>query len=145
MDAILAEATVGHRRQALRRMTKGLGSQDAYHTILDRIRQQSGGKSKPRMEALIWISHCERSLNSAELCHALAVGLGAEDFNMDNVPSIRAVLGCTLGLLTFDENTSTVRLLHHTLQEDHVGHLTLFATPHSMMAETCLSYLNSHL
>ena len=143
MDAILAGTTIHQKRQALDRMANGLGLQDAYNTTLDRIRQQDGGRSKLGVDALMWISHCERPLRSEELCHALGVELEAEDFTVDNVPLIQTVLGCTLGLVTIDENSSTVRLLHLTLQEYLGQHPTLFVTPHSIMAEICLAYSNS--
>ena len=93
MDAVLAEATIHQRRQALHRMTKGLGLHDAYDTTLDRIRKQGGSKSRLGMEALMWISRSERPLTSQELCHALGVELGAEDFSIQNVPSIRTQIG----------------------------------------------------
>jgi len=142
MDAILAGVTIHKRRQALNRMSNGLGLQDAYSTTLDRIRQQGGSKSKLGMQTLMWVSHSERPLKSDELCHALGVELGMEDFDICNVPSVRSMLGCTLGLVTIDEKSSTLHLLHHTLQEYFGQHSTLFTTPHSMMAEICLTYLN---
>ena len=143
MDAILAATTIRQKRQALDRMASGLGLQDAYNTTLDRIRQQDGGKSKLGMAVLMWVSRCERPLLWAELRHALGVDLVAEEFTIDNVPSARTVLGCTLGLITIDENTSTVRLLHLTLQEYLGASPTVFETPQSMMAEICLTYLNT--
>ena len=82
-------------------------------------------------------------MQSEELRHALGVDLGAEGFTIDNVPSVGTVLGCTLGLVTIDENTSTVRLLHLTLQEHLGASHALFETPQSMMAEICLTYLDS--
>ena len=142
MDAILAGATIHQRRQALHRVANGLGFQDAYNTTLDRIRQQGGSKSKLGMAALMWAFRCERPLRLEELRHALGVELGVEDLSIDNVPSVRTVLGCTLGLVTIDKNTSTVRLLHFTLQQYLEQRSTLFVTAHSMMAEICLTYLN---
>ena len=144
MDAILAEATIYQRRLALDKMTKGLGLQDAYDNTLERIRRQGGSKSRFGVEVLMWISHSERPFRSQELCHALGVELGAEDFSTQNVLSIRTLLGYTLGLVTIDERASWPRLLHFTLQ-DYLGqHPTLFVTAQSMMAEICLTYLNSH-
>jgi len=110
---------------------------------LDRIKQQGGGRSKLGMETLMWISHSGRPLQSEELCNALGVKPGVEDFNIHNVPPIRTVLSCALGLVVLDENASTVRLVHFTLQEYLVQHPTLFVTAHSMMAEVCLTFLNS--
>ena len=145
MDAVLAKATIHQRRQALHQMTKGLGLHDAYDTTLGRIRQLDESKARLGIEALMWISRCGRPLRSPELCHALGVGIGAEDLSIENVPSIRNLLGYTLGLATIDEEASTLRLLHFTLQEYLGQHPTLFVTAHSIMAEICLTYLNSRL
>ena len=94
------------------------------------------------MEALMWISCSERPLKADELCHALAVEVGTTNLNVGNVPSIRTLLSCTLGLVTVDEKASVVRLVHFTLQEYLATHPSMFVTPHSMMAEICLTYLN---
>ena len=142
MDAILAGTTVYQRRQALDRVTNGLGFPDAYDQTLDRIRQQGGSKSKLGMAALMWVSRSEQPLRLQELLHALGVEVGAEDFNISNIPSIRAVLGSTLGLVIIDNNASTVRLLHFTLKKYLRQHPTIFVTADSMMAEICLTYLN---
>ena len=146
MDAVLEDATVHQRRQTLRRMTNGFGLDDAYSTTLDRIRQQRGNRVKLGMEALMWISCSERPLKADALCHALAVEVGTADLNADNAPSIQTLLSCTLGLVTIDEQSSTVRLVYFTLQEYLVAHPNLFITPHSMMAEIChLSQLSVYL
>jgi len=142
MDAVLEDATIHQRRQTLHKMTKGLGLDDAYSTTLSRIREQKGNKAKMGMEALMWISRCERLLKAQELCHALAVEVGTTDLNFHNIPSIRTLLSCTLGLVTIDEQKSTVRLVHFTLQEYFAAHPNLFITAHSMMAEICLTYLH---
>ena len=93
------------------------------------------------MEALMWISCSERLLKADELCHALAVEVGTTDLNVHNAPSIRTLLGCTLGLVMIDEQSSIVRLLHFTLPEYIAAH-NLFITPYSMRAEISLTYLN---
>jgi len=145
IDTILAETNIHQRRQALHKVTKGLDLQDAYNKTFDRIKRQGGSKSKIGMETLMWLSHSKRPLVSEELCHALGVELGAEDFSTQNVPLLSAVLGFTLRLVTIDERASAPHLLHFTLQEYIGQHPTLFVTAHSMMAEICLRYLNSRL
>ena len=124
-------------------MVDGLGLGDAYGATLDRIRGQGGEKSRLGMATLMWISHSERPLKANELCHALAVEIGSPNLNTDNVPSIGTSLACCQGLVAVDKETSTVRLIHFTLQEYLRAHPHLFSTAHSTMAETCLSYLNS--
>ena len=125
-------------------MTDGLGLGDAYGATLDRIKGQDGAKARLGMAALMWISHAERPLKPEELCHALAVEIGSPNVNSDNVPSIGTLLSCCQGLFVVDKKAPTVRLIHFTLQEYLRAHPKLFSTTHSMMAETCLSYLNSH-
>jgi len=142
MDAILDDATIHQRRQTLLKMTDGFGLDDAYSTTLDRIREQRGNRVRLGMEALMWISCSERPLKVAELCDALAVEVGTVDLNAHHAPSIQTLLSCTLGLITIDEQSSIVRLVHFTLQEYLAAHDSLFTTPHSMMAEICLTYLN---
>ena len=142
IDAILAQVTLHKRREKLDKMMNGLDLEDAYSATINRIREQSGNKSKIGMDLLMWISCSERSLRADELCHALAVEVGSMDHNANNVPSIRTLLGCSLGLVTIDERTSSLRLIHFTLQEYLRENLTLFQRPHSTIAEVCLTYLN---
>ena len=124
-------------------MTDGLGLESAYGETLDRIERQGGGKAKLGMAALMWISHSERPLKVVELCHALAVEIGSPNLNTDDVPSVGTLLACGQGLVAVDKETSTVRLIHYTLQEYLRAHTTLFGRVHCTIAETCLSYLNS--
>jgi len=125
-------------------MTDGLGLEGAYGATLERIKAQGRQESRLGMTALMWICYSERPLRVEELCQALAVEIGATDCNTDNVSSIRTVLSCCQGLVIVDREGSTVRLIHYTLQEYLISHRNLFQNPHSTIAETCLTYLNSH-
>ena len=69
--------------------------------------------------------------------------IGATDFDPENVPSIGTLLDCCQGFTTVDAEASTVRLIHYTVQEYLCSHPSLFSKPHSILAETCLGYLNS--
>jgi len=138
----LQESTICRRRERLGRITDGLGLRDAYDATIERIKEQDGAGSRLGMEALMWISHAERSLRADELCHALAVELGSTNFHVDNVPSIRTVVSCCQGLIAVDRGASTVRLIHPTLQQRLSTHPDISRRPHSAMAEICLTYLN---
>ena len=124
-------------------MTDGLGLGDAYDATLGRITGQGGRKAKLGMATLMWISHAERPLKPGELCYALAVEIGSPDFNSDNIPPIGTVLACCQGLVVINKEASTIRLIHFSLQEYLRAHPELFGAAHSIIAETCLSYLNS--
>jgi len=124
-------------------MTDGLRVGDVYTATLERIKAQDGDQPILGMAALMCISHAERPLQADELCHALAVELGSEDFSADNIPSISTLVSCCQGLITVDKEASTARLIHFTLTEYLSAHPDIFTRPHSAMAEICLTYLNS--
>ena len=139
--AILGEATIHLRQERLDIMTNGLGLDGAYDATLDRIKGQGKGKSALAMAALMWISRSERPMRVGELCEALAVKTGSRDLERDNIPSEKTLLGSCLGLVTID-SSSTVRLVHFTLQEYFNSHSEHFENPESTMAEICLTYLH---
>ena len=143
IEAILRGTTISRRRKALKSISDGAGLEDIYGATLERIKAQDEEKRKLAIAALTWIRHSERSLQVDELCHALAVEIGATDFDPENVPSIGTLLDCCQGFITVDAEASTVRLIHYTVQEYLCSHPRPFSKPHSILAETCLSYLNS--
>jgi len=143
IDGILQESTVCRRRQRLNKLMDGLGLGGVYDATIERIKAQGGDKSRLGMGALMWISHVERPLSPHELCHALAVEIGSTDFNSGNIPSIKTLISCCQGLITVDNWLSTVRLVHFTLKEYLSAHPDIFSSPHSTIAEMCLTYLNS--
>jgi len=68
--------------------------------------------------------------------------MGSTDINIENIPTVRTLLGCSLGLITVEASSSTARLVHFSLQEYISNNPGLFQSPHSMIAEVCLTYLN---
>ncbi|RPA95947.1 hypothetical protein L873DRAFT_1696147, partial [Choiromyces venosus 120613-1] len=140
IDAVLGEVTIGDRREKLHEIKNGLD--DAYNANLERIQRQRRAKARLGIATLMWISLVERPLHIDELCHALAVNVGSKDIDTGKIPSPETILGSCLGLVTVDQGTSTVRLIHATLQEYLRTRPDLFQNPHSTIAEVCLSYLN---
>jgi len=122
-------------------MTKGEGLGDAYTATLSRMDAQPRSGSKLGMQVLMWVSHAERPLHVDELCHALGVE-GSIDLDIRNIPAIETLLACSLGLVMVEKSSSTLRLVHYTLQEYLSHDPNLFHKPHSMNAEGCLTYLN---
>ena len=142
VDAILGETTLHQRRQKLDEMTGGRGLGEAYAATLSRMNAQQRSRSKLGMEILMWVSHAERPLHVNGLRHALGVEKGSVDLNIRNIPAIETLLACSLGLVTVEKFSSTVRLVHYTLQEYLSHNSDLFLNPHSIIAEVCLTYLN---
>ena len=142
IETILQEATIYRRRQKLSAMKNGLDLGEAYAAMVGRIKAEGGEKARLGMAVLMWISHSRRPLQVDELCHAIAIRIGSNDLDNDDIPTISTLLDCCQGLVTVDKGGSTVRLIHFTLQEHLCTHPNFFDAAHSTMAETCLTYLN---
>ena len=143
IEAILRGATVARRRKTLKSIKDGVGLGDAYGATLERIKAQDEERAILAMAALMWICYSERPLQVDELCQALAVEIGETDFDPENIPSIGTVLDYCQGLIIVDAEGSTVRLIHYTVQEYLCSRPGLFNKPHVILADTCLTYLNS--
>ena len=142
MDAILGEVTIRHRREKLEEMARGNGLSDAYTATLARLKTQKRNKSVLGMKVLMWVLYSKRPLLTGELCCALGVEIGSTDLDLEGVPALRTLLSSCFGLVTVEAYSSTVRLVHYTLQEHLLHDPTLFHSPHSAIAEVCLTYLN---
>ena len=143
MDAILGAVTIRQRRKKLDDdMTHGNGLGDAYTATLTRLKAQKGDKSALGLKVLMWVVYSERPLQTQELCHALGVEIGSVELDPENVPALRTLVASCLGLVTVEASSSTVRLVHITLKEHLSRNPTLFKSPHSTIAEVCLTYLN---
>ena len=142
IEAILGEVTIGLRRKELEEMARGNGLSDAYTATLTRMKGQKGTKSVIGLKVLKWVLYLEWPLRAEELCHALAVEMGSRDLDSKKVPALRTLLSSCLGLVTIEASSSTVRLVHFTLQENLLSDPTLIPSPHSTIAEVCLTYLN---
>jgi len=142
VNAVLEEPTILERKEKLDEMTQGNGLQGAYSSTLERIKAQSGSKPSLVMNTLMWLSHSERPLKTDELCDALGAKIGSVDRTSEGIPAIEILLGCSLGLVVVEASTYTVRLVHRTLQEYLRNNTHLFHSPHAVIAQTCLTYLN---
>src|SRR5205807_8278059 len=109
---------------------------------LTRMKAQKGNKSTFGLRVLMWVLYAERPLRAEELCHAMGVEVGSTDLDVENVPALRTLLASCLGLVTVEESSSTVRLVHYTLKEHLSSDPALFPSPYSTIAEVCSTYLN---
>jgi len=143
IEAILGEVTIGQRRKKLKEMARGNGLSDAYTTTLSRLKAQKKNRAELGLKVLMWVLHSERPLRAEELGHALGVEIGSQDLDPAYVPALQTLLSSCLGLVTLEASSSTLRLVHYTLHDHLLSDPTLFHSPHSTIAEVCLTYLNS--
>ncbi|KAF6806436.1 ankyrin repeat protein [Colletotrichum sojae] len=84
---------------------------------MERIQGQLEDQENLAKDALSWIVCARRPLRTAELQHALAIEQGTEELDEDNVPAIEDIVSVCAGLVTVEEESRIIRLVHYTAQE----------------------------
>jgi hypothetical protein len=143
IEAVLDKPTVRKRRQALKGMPKALSG--AFEMTFERIRGQKPDVSKQAMEIIKWTFLAKRQFSLEELRHALAVEPDDEVLHWDNFVDPKFILDCCLGLIIIDESTSTIRLVHKSLQDYlniEYNKYRLFEEGHAEIARLCLNYMS---
>lgn len=67
--------------------------------------------------------------------------MGSTDLDPENTRPQDRVLASFLGFATVDKETSTVRLIHYTLQ-GYLARSGIFPNAHKILGQTCLADLN---
>jgi hypothetical protein len=84
---------------------------------MKRIKAQDADSQELAEHVLSWIICAKRQLTTAELQHALAVEVGEPELNEENLPQIEDMASVCAGLVTVDEESNIIRLVHYTAQE----------------------------
>jgi hypothetical protein len=131
-------------KTTLDKLIKGSAGLDkAYCEAIQRIDGQLPGRRLLARRSLSWISYAQRLLTTKELCHILAIEPGDRVLNSDNIYDIEDVISVCAGLVTVDEESSTIRLVHYTTQE-YFERVRLEWNPGAQreIAVACLTYLS---
>jgi GPI inositol-deacylase, winged helix domain len=84
---------------------------------MERINGQVIDFKELARQVLSWIICAKRPLTTFELQHALAVEVGETKINEYNLPEIEDMVSVCAGLVTVDEESNIIRLVHYTTQE----------------------------
>ena len=115
---------------------------DAFAKTLQRIQSQPDGQDTLGMATIMWIAHARRPLHVTELSEALAIKPGSTSLKPRFRPSQKRMVDCCMGLVTVDEKSSVIRLVHFSVQEYlHQYQEGLFAQSETTIAEACITYL----
>jgi hypothetical protein len=116
---------------------------ESYDEAIKRIESQPSAMSGLARKALSWITYAERPLTTGELCHALAVDVGDDDLDEDNIPEVEDVISVCAGLVVVDEASNVIRLVHYTTQE-YFERTRGEWIPNAQLeiASACLTYLS---
>ncbi|KAM0543846.1 hypothetical protein ACHAPJ_012083 [Fusarium lateritium] len=94
----------------------------AYHEAMERIMSQKAGIRNLAERTLLWITCAKRPLTISELQHALAVELETDAIDDQNFPAVEDMVSACAGLVTIDEESRIIRLVHYTMQEYFAQH-----------------------
>lgn len=143
VDSLLDKRTRSKVIYALNNLSKGQTAlDDAYGKAIDRIEGQLPEDRLLAKNVLSWISCAQRPLTTGELCHALAVKMGDTDIDLENILEVEDILSVCAGLVTVDEESRVIRLVHYTTQ-DYLEGIRENWNPDCQyeIASTCLTYL----
>ena len=131
-------------RIALGKLSSGSNTYDsAYDDAMERIRGQVKDQEDLAMQVLSWITCAMRPLTTVELQHALAVEVGDSELDGDNIPDIDDMVSVCAGLVTVDEESTIIRLVHYTTQEYfEKTQLRWFPGGHLTITNVCTTYLS---
>ncbi|KAL9076365.1 MAG: hypothetical protein Q9161_001081 [Pseudevernia consocians] len=115
VQSIVSEPTAGDMEDALETMPYDL--HQAFNQTLARIQRQPDGRRRLGMNNLLWISHAQGPLTVAELSEAMAVKSGNTSLDPRHLPLQNVMVECCMGLVTVDQESSSMRLVHFALQE----------------------------
>ncbi|KAF4786061.1 hypothetical protein HER10_EVM0013009 [Colletotrichum scovillei] len=131
-------------KAALETLATGSSAYDtAYDEAFERIEGQLEDQSALARDALSWIVCSKRPLQIVELQEALAVEQDMTELDVDNRPELEDVISACAGLLTIEEYSRVVRLVHYTTQEYFQRNKTnRLPGAEALVAAACVSYLS---
>lgn len=145
--AVLQMQTIAHQmtKSAIRRCLRNFSTNldHVFKENIGRILREPRNRRHVAIQSLMWITHARRPLDVHELRHALATRLEDTDLDGDNLLPARSIVDCCSGLVVLDNESSTFRLVHATLQEYLMALKTsLFPGADGYMTRICLTYLS---
>lgn len=145
MDSLRDKVSKGDVRRALTILPTGSNAYyQVYHESLVRIQNQTDNLLARR--ALMWTVCTKRLLTIEGLQHDLAITRETKKFDEDNMPEVDLIIEVCSGLVTFDEKSKVLRLVHFTAQECFLRKWKdWFGNAHSEIAWVCASYLSLDL
>ncbi|SCO18809.1 related to nucleoside phosphorylase [Fusarium fujikuroi] len=118
----------------------------AYEQAMERINGQRPGEKELAMQVLSWITCAKRQLTTSELRYALATKTGKSELDRGDLTHVGDMVSVCAGLVTVDEGSDIIRLVHYTTQEylkrTRDG---WFRDPESVIATACVTHLSFNL
>ncbi|KGO62622.1 hypothetical protein PEX2_046480 [Penicillium expansum] len=131
-------------RSALKDISSGTKQYDsAYGDAMKRIQGQISDETELAMQVLTWITCAKRPLTTLELQIALAVEIDESDFDKNNISDLTQIVSVCAGLVTIDEQSDVIRLVHYTTQEFFERNQSIwFPKANHYIGSICVAYLS---
>lgn len=118
LDSLIGKRSPKAIKIGLEKLPKGSEAYDhGYKEAMERIEGQVRDSQELAKQVLAWITCAKRPLTTSELQHALAVEYGESELDKENLPEIEDMVSVCAGLVTVDEESDVIRLVHYTTQE----------------------------
>ncbi|KAG8350127.1 hypothetical protein FVEN_g11709 [Fusarium venenatum] len=115
----------------------------AYEEAMERINGQMPGMKTLAMKVLLWITCAKRQLTTSELQHAIAIKSGKSELDCGDLTHIGDMVSVCAGLVTVDDESGIIRLVHYTTQEYlKRTQERWFQDPESVITTACVTYLS---
>lgn len=115
---------------------------DAYEGAMKRIEHQIAGQASLAKRLLSWLTCSQWALTLTEIQHGLAVEIEESSFDAENLPDIEDMISVCGGLVTYNERSHIISLVHYTTQEYFEREwLCWFPNAHSYIGDICATYL----
>ncbi|KAF3229698.1 hypothetical protein TWF106_000148 [Orbilia oligospora] len=150
-EAIKTSRSLKKLNEALESFTaRGKSSAGAYDNTYQAIMESIQGYgdivlTETAFQVLSWIICASRPLTKAELQYAIAVEHldEASEIDIANLSDVDDLVSYCRGLVTIDEQSNIIRLIHYTVQEYFERtKMTWFPNSHSDIAKICVIYLS---
>ncbi|KAF9874520.1 hypothetical protein CkaCkLH20_08083 [Colletotrichum karsti] len=146
LDSLKGKMNSRGIRDALKRFP--VGSDDlmydfAYENAMERIQGQLKDHVDLAMKVLSWVSSAEEPMETSAIIDALAVEPGDQYIDKDRLFRLADLESVCAGLVTVDQSTGIIRLVHYTAQEyfDRKRNFW-FPTADLDITRSCLTYLS---
>ncbi|KAK4868449.1 hypothetical protein LT330_007171 [Penicillium expansum] len=145
-ESLIGRRSAKSTRTALKELSSGINDyayDKAYDNAMSRIQGQLGEQTDLAMQTLSWLTCARRPLTSLELQHALAIEEGESSIDEENMPEVEDILAVCCGLVTIENASGIIRLVHYTTQEylERKKDL-LFPNSENDISRLCVTYIS---
>ncbi|RDW57292.1 hypothetical protein BP5796_12742 [Coleophoma crateriformis] len=147
LDSLVGKRSLTALQNALANLRSGSNAYNyAYEDAMIRIQGQVADQKELAKQVLLWITCANRPLTATELQHAIAVEADKKELDENNISDIEDIVSVCAGLVTVDEKSSIIRLVHYTTQEYFARtYQHWFPNAAIEIATTCITYISFHV